>query len=288
MPETTLIGLGPMGQAMARTLLRHDVPLSVFNRTPSRADALVEAGARRTTTAAEAVDAADLIILSLTDYAAMYALLDRATDHLAGKTIVNLSSDTPAESDRAAAWAASHGETFLAGGVMVPEPLVGTDAAYAFYSGPREALDQHADVLRLIARPEYVGEKASLAQLYYQAQLDIFLTCLAAILHGYALIGTAGVTAKEFTPYVADNVGSLSMYLEETAAHLDADHHPGDLANLQMMGATAAHVTGASEAAGLDAELPRAVQSLYDRGIAAGWGQDSWTALHRVLLGRTA
>ncbi|MFJ8540656.1 hypothetical protein ACIRFH_01325 [Streptomyces sp. NPDC093586] len=56
----TLIGLGPMGQAMVRTLL----------------------------------SAGELVILSLTDYQAMCDVLRTATGALAGRTTVNLSSDT--------------------------------------------------------------------------------------------------------------------------------------------------------------------------------------------------
>ena len=46
----TLIGLGPMGQAMVRTLLAAGHPVTVWNRTPSRADALVAEGATRAAT----------------------------------------------------------------------------------------------------------------------------------------------------------------------------------------------------------------------------------------------
>jgi 3-hydroxyisobutyrate dehydrogenase-like beta-hydroxyacid dehydrogenase len=50
-----------------------------------------------------------------------------------------------------------------------------------------------------------------------------------------------------------------------------------------MMGATAAHILEASQAAGINLELPRAVQSHYDRAIAAGHGHDGWTALIEVI-----
>ncbi len=59
---------------------------------------------------------------------------------------------------------------------MVPAPLVGKDGAYVFYSGSRAAFDAHEETLRLIGRPAFLGEDHGLAQLFYQAQLDIFLT----------------------------------------------------------------------------------------------------------------
>ena len=88
----TVIGLGPMGQAMVRSLLRAGHPVTVWNRTPSRAADVVAAGATLAATPAEALAASKLVILSLTDYQAMYDILGPATDALAGRTLVNLSS----------------------------------------------------------------------------------------------------------------------------------------------------------------------------------------------------
>jgi 3-hydroxyisobutyrate dehydrogenase-like beta-hydroxyacid dehydrogenase len=60
-----------MGQAMARVLLAAGHPLTVWNRTAARADDLVAAGAICASTPAEALGS-PLVILSLTDYEAMY------------------------------------------------------------------------------------------------------------------------------------------------------------------------------------------------------------------------
>ena len=279
----TLIGLGPMGQAMVTRFLDAGHPTTVWNRTPARADAVVAKGAVRAATAADAVAANRLLVLSLTDYAAMYDVLDGAD--LAGRVVVNLSSDTPDKTLKAAAWLAERGAELLVGGIMAPAPLVGDPSAYVFYSGPREVFDRHRDTLAVIGRPDYMGAEHPLAQLLYQAQLDVFLTSLAGMLHGIALVKSAGISAERYAPYLVDVASSLSMYVEETVRDVDSGEHPGDLANVTMMGATAAHVVGATEAAGLDTALPGAVQSLYDRAIAAGHGRDSWTALINVIRG---
>jgi 3-hydroxyisobutyrate dehydrogenase-like beta-hydroxyacid dehydrogenase len=277
----TLIGLGPMGRAMVTRFLAAGHPTTVWNRTPARADAVVAQGAVRAADAAEAVAANRLLVLSLTDYAAMYDILDGVD--LAGRVVVNLSSETPELTLKAAAWLAERGAELLVGGVMANAEMVGHPDAYVFYSGPREVFDRHADTLALIGRPDYLGPDHSLAQLLYQAQLDVFLTSLAAMLHGIALVTSAGLTAEQYAPYLTDNVSTLSMYVADIARQVDSGEHPGDLGNTAMMGATAAHVVGASEAAGIDAGLPRAVLSLYDRAIAAGRGKDSFTALVDVL-----
>jgi 3-hydroxyisobutyrate dehydrogenase-like beta-hydroxyacid dehydrogenase len=282
----TMIGLGPMGQAMVRALRAGGHPVTVWNRTPARADALVAEGAQRADSPSAALAAAELVVLSLTDYAAMHDVLDGHTDALAGRVVVNLSSDTPDRTREAAEWLAGHGARLLVGGIMVPAEVVGTPGAFVFYSGPRAVFDAHEPTLRLIGRPEYLGTDPALAQLYYQAQLDYFLTALAAYLHAQALVSSAGVSAADFLPHAVAMADSISGYLAEAAAEIDARHYPGDLATATMMGATAEHILDTSRAAGVDPALPAAVAALYRRAIAAGHGKDGWTALFEQVTGR--
>lgn len=277
----TVLGLGPMGRGMARALLAGGHPTTVWNRTPGRADELVTAGAVPAGSPGAAVAASPLTILSLTDYQAMYDILGDVD--LAGRVLVNLSSDTPERTREAATWAAGRGARFVAGGVMVPAPLLGTDAAYVYYSGDEAAFDEYAGVLARIGRPHRLGPDPALAQLYYQANLDMFLTALAGYLHATALVGSAGVSAAEFAPWAADLFDSLSAYLPAAAGHIDSGEHPGTLSTVRMMGATADHVVGASDAAGLHTGLPAAVRDLYDRAVAAGHATDNWTSLIDVI-----
>ncbi len=279
----TLIGLGPMGQAMVHVLLENGHGVTVWNRTASRADGVVAAGAVRAETVSDAVAASELVLLSLTDYAAMYDILGKAEDSLAGKVIVNLSSDTPEKTREAGDWLKERGAEFISAGVMAPAELVGKDEAYVFYSGPTEVFEKHRETLALIGRPEFVGEDVRLAQLFYQAQLDIFLTSLSVFMHSLALVGSAGVAAKTFLPYAKENFDMMAYYLGESVEQIEKGEHPGDLANVTMMGASAAHIAQASRDAGIDVALPDAIKSHYDRAIAAGHGRSSWTSLIEVI-----
>ncbi|WP_255621864.1 NAD(P)-dependent oxidoreductase [Pseudonocardia sp. DSM 110487] len=279
----TMIGLGPMGQAMARAYLAAGHPVTVWNRTASRADELVAAGATRAATPAEAVAAGPLVLLSLTHYAAMYEILGDVGDALAGKVVVNLSSDTPQASRDAAAWLAERGAELLVGGIMVGADTVGTEDAYVFYSGPRSVFADHEPTLRVIGRPDYRGADPALAQLFYQALVHVFVTTLAAFVQGAALLGTAGVAAREYAPLADELVQLARSAFGMAATNIDADDHPDDGASAQMMAVGVDHIAGAVAAAGQDAALPDAVRSLYDRMIAAGYGKDSWTRMIDVI-----
>ncbi|GGX96869.1 3-hydroxyisobutyrate dehydrogenase [Streptomyces fructofermentans] len=278
-----MIGLGPMGRAMTRVLLRAGHPVTVWNRTAARADGVVADGATLAATPGEAVEASGLVVLSLTDYQAMYDVLGGATGSLAGRTLVNLSSDTPDRTREAANWAAGHRAGFLTGGVMVPAPMVGTEAAHVYYSGRGELLDSHLAALAPLGTPKYLGEDPGLAQLMYQAQLAVFLTTLSALMHATAMLGSAGTRAAEALPELlasADSIGDILRAGDENpGAALDAGEHPGDLSTVTMMGATADHIVETSRSIGLDPALPLAVRAHYRRAIADGHGGDNWTRI---------
>ncbi|WP_216904816.1 NAD(P)-dependent oxidoreductase [Synechococcus sp. CCY 9618] len=69
------IGLGALGMPMASNLLAGGFPLTVHNRSRQRELPLAAAGARRTATAAQAADGADLLALCLSDDAAVVEVL---------------------------------------------------------------------------------------------------------------------------------------------------------------------------------------------------------------------
>ncbi|WP_454860409.1 NAD(P)-dependent oxidoreductase [Promicromonospora soli] len=278
----TLIGLGPMGQAMVHALLRESHQVTVWNRTPSRAADVVAAGAKLADSPADALAASERVILSLTDYQAMYDILGTATEALAGRTIVNLSSDSPDRTREGAAWAAEHGARFLTGGVMTPAPMVGTEAAYVYYSGPADVMEAHRATLTRIGTARYLGEDLGLAQLMYLANLDVFLTSLASLLHATALLESGGVKATVALPELMLTLvgaGEMMEAGENPAAQIEAGEHPGHLSTATMMGATADHIVASSDAAGVDRGLPAAVQAYYTWAREHGHGGDNWTRI---------
>ena len=69
------VGLGTMGHFMAANLARAGFPLTVWNRTAERADALVELGAAKAATPADVARASDMVIACLTDSPQVEAVL---------------------------------------------------------------------------------------------------------------------------------------------------------------------------------------------------------------------
>ena len=85
-PLVGVIGLGIMGAPMARNLLRAGFPLVVWNRTASRADALVAEGAQLAASPREVAERAAITITMLSDSPDVEAVYRAPDGVLAGVT----------------------------------------------------------------------------------------------------------------------------------------------------------------------------------------------------------
>jgi 3-hydroxyisobutyrate dehydrogenase len=122
--EVGFVGLGLMGEPMARNLARAGTPLVVWNRTPSRAQALAADGARIAGSVEEVFRRARVIVLMLADDVAVDDVLGRGTPAFAervhGHTVVSTGTHSPAFSKGLEA------DVRAAGGCYVEAPVSGS------------------------------------------------------------------------------------------------------------------------------------------------------------------
>ncbi|MEU8763310.1 NAD(P)-binding domain-containing protein [Streptomyces sp. NPDC048659] len=283
-PSVTVIGLGPMGQAMVGAFLDGGYEVTVWNRTASRADALAARGATVAADVREALAANELVVLSLTDYDAVYATLGTAEDALSGRVLVNLSSDTPEKARAAARWAAERGAVQLTGGVTVPPSGIGQAESSTFYSGPLDAFEKHRPALEVITgRADHRGEDPGLAALMYQIGMTMFWTSMLSYWQAIALADANGLKAADILPHAVETAHSLPGFLSFYAERIDGARHTGDVDRLAMGTASVEHVLHTHADAGVDTTLPAAVVELFRRGMDDGYAADSFSSLVELM-----
>jgi 3-hydroxyisobutyrate dehydrogenase-like beta-hydroxyacid dehydrogenase len=283
----TVLGLGDMGTALARALLKAGHRTTVWNRTAAKAEALVPEGALRAATVSEAVEASPLVVVCLLDYDSVRDTLAPVAGALAGRAVANLTSGTPRQAREMAAWAADQGADYLDGGIMAVPPMIATPAAFVLYSGPRDVFETHREALDALARSEYLGEDVALAPLYDIALLSGMYGTLAGILHAYALIRSEGIKASDFAPMLGSWLNSMSGAAAGFATQIDqADYAQGVVSNLAMQAAAYGHLLEAAEEQGVSPELLAPLGPLMTRRVADGHGHEDLSGLVELLRTR--
>ncbi|MBH1933645.1 NAD(P)-dependent oxidoreductase [Streptomyces sp. AV19] len=271
----TVLGLGPMGQALAGALLAAGHPVTVWNRSAGRAGGLVARGAVLAGSAQEAVAASPLAIVCVIDYDAVDAIVRPVAAALRGRTLVNLTADSPDRARETAEWAAAHGIGYLDGSILTPSVSIGTDATVVIYSGPEETFAAHRAVLAAFGgRTDHLGTDPGRAAAFDVAVLDFCWTAVSGYLHALALARTENIRAAELVPYALGIGDLLTNLVPVFAEQVDAGEYPGDQSNVISLAAGMSHVVQAAEARGLDTSLIGAALGMARRVIDAGQGRD--------------
>lgn len=113
-----VIGIGVMGEPMARNLHKAGHTVTVYNRTASRCDGLRSLGVNVADTARHVIEASDCIVLMVPSHVEVDQALQRAKNGaiatpVKGKTIVLMSTIAPAYSAELAANLAAAGARYV-------------------------------------------------------------------------------------------------------------------------------------------------------------------------------
>ncbi|QES51855.1 dehydrogenase [Streptomyces venezuelae] len=283
----TVLGLGAMGRALAGAFLDAGLRTTVWNRTPGRDRELVARSAVSAGSAEEAVAASGLTVVCVVNYDAADTILRRepVAAALKGRTVVNLTADTPDRARDTAAWAAGHGVRYLDGAIMTPTVTIGTPAAVFIHSGPKDLYDEHQPVLAALGGTHtHLGEDIGRAAAYDIALLDIFWTAMAGFAHAVAVARAEGITARELAPF-AKGIGDLLPTIFEGLAEEVDNTTASDDSPITSVASSMAHIVHTSEAHGIDASVMRAAEGQARRAIGLGHGADGFIRIAE-LLGR--
>ncbi|RFU40563.1 NAD(P)-dependent oxidoreductase [Actinomadura logoneensis] len=283
--KITMLGLGAMGAAVARSWLSAGYELTVWNRTASRAEPLAAEGAKAAASAAEAVAASPLVVVCLLDDASVEEAL--ADADLTGKDLVNLTTGTPEQARARAAWAAGRGAArYLDGGIMAVPPMIGVpeSGGYVFYSGSGELFEEAQKALSVPAGARYVGEDPGSAALHDVALLSAMTGMFAGVSHAFALMRGTDVPPSGFAALLVEWLTAMAGYTHGVAAQLESgDYTLGVTSNLAMMVQGNATLLRTAEERGVSAELITPFTALMERRLADGHPDEGTTGVIDLL-----
>ncbi len=229
-PSVGFIGLGLMGRPMAANLLKAGFPLTVWNRTASRAEALAAQGARVAASPAEAAASADVLITIVSDPPAIEQILWGAQGALStlrsGSVLVDSSTVTPDLARRAAAACAERGAEFLDAPVTGGTWGAAKGELVMMVGGEVETLARVEPVFAAIAKrwfhlgPYGAGQTVKLAMnLLLALEVD-------ALAEAMALAAAGGVPRERLVEVMQSSMGRAPVLDVKAPLLLARDYPP--------------------------------------------------------------
>jgi len=220
------IGIGRMGYAMAERLARGGADLTVWNRTPAKAEPLAALGAKVARELRE-LAACDIVYVMVSTWNDVKEVVGGANGLLSGphspKLVVECSSISLEGSAELRALLSARGVQLLAAPVSGNAKVIKAGRLSFVCSGPKAAFDAALPSMRLIApAASYVGEGelARIVKICHNVFLGVVIQSLSEIT---ILAQKAGVPRHAFLDFINQSVmGSVfSRYKTPALVNLD-------------------------------------------------------------------
>lgn len=277
MTTVTVLGLGPMGHALAAAFAAGGLPTTVWNRTPGRGDDLDVTIAD---TVAAAAAASPLVVVCLRDYQVAQSVLDVAA--LRDRTVVNFSGGSPQQARAMAVWAEQQGIRYIDGVIVATPTVIGSSGAALYYSGSSDAYEAHRSTLSVLGEnATYLGSAPGLAAGLDASLQDLLWTSMSGVVHMFALAGAESIAAHDVAGHAKAMLGLFPDLIDMLADQLVADRFPGDLATLTSVAATLDHLLGTLRTNDLDDKVLGVIRAQVQQEIEDGHGSDGFGRLAR-------
>jgi 2-hydroxy-3-oxopropionate reductase len=289
MTETVgFIGLGVMGQPMARNLIKRGFSLVVHSRSPGPVDELAAAGATQASSPAEVARRATRIVTMLPDSPDVELVLEGPQGVFSaiqrGTILIDTSSIAPAVARRLEQRAAALGAWLLDAPVSGGEIGAINATLSIMVGGDADAFAAVKPILDAMGNPDRVvriGESGAGQTCKVCNQMVIGGT-LAAVSEAFALARKAGVAPGLVREALLGGFAASRVLDVHGERILQSNYKPGFRATLYAKDMRIASETLAEFAT--PAPVSAAVQQLVMALVADGRGEDDYAAVATVLF----
>lgn len=282
-PKIAVIGLGAMGAAIATQLVRSGFDVTVWNRTPSKAEPLKALGATVAGTYRDAILSSDVIITLLGCYADIEPILDECSEELAGKAVINLITGSPDHIRKLRSQVEKTNGTFLSGTILCYPSDIGSSVATIFLGGSPELWERQKNLLTCLAgNATYLGSLAELPNILDTSIAGcFFFTAHSAFLEAAAYAAKEGVDIKILAQFLPSMIKGLRAQLEDSIVQIAAGDFSTQQATLLNYQRSMGVFETALSDAGASSHLLSANRRRIIEAVEAGDGDLSYHALFK-------
>lgn len=279
------IGLGIMGRGMAANILRAGFSLTVWNRTPGRADELVAAGAQVATSPADLAARSDIVISCVSDTPDVEAVLFGPQGVIegarAGMLIIDMSTISPQGAQQFAARLHDHGIGFLDAPVSGGSEGAARGTLSIMVGGPAPLVERAMPVFQAMGKTiTHVGDHGAGQTVKLVNQILVVGTMLA-ISEALVFAQASGVDLEKTLAAVSGGAAGSWMLSNRGPQVIRRDWRPGFTIDLQQKDLRL--VLAAANAVGAPMLATSTVFHLYRTLQQAGLGHEGNHALIKAI-----
>lgn len=216
MPQAIgFIGLGIMGHPMALNFIKAGYKLAVYNRTAEKAAALEAAGARVAASPADAARDAEMVMMIVSDSAAVEGVVTGKNGILEslrpGTLVIDSSTISPIVSRKMACLVTGKGGTWLDAPVTGSKHLAEKGELTFMIGGEREALDRALPILQVLGKKHIYCGSHGLGLSAKLAQNTIQATMVEVFCEGLVLATKAGIRPETMLEIIQSSLARAAL-----------------------------------------------------------------------------
>jgi 3-hydroxyisobutyrate dehydrogenase-like beta-hydroxyacid dehydrogenase len=224
------IGLGRMGAGMAANLLKAGHDVTVYNRTPTKAETLIAQGAKAAANVAQACQGDAVITMLANDEAvesvalgdkSMIASLPAGALHISSSTI------SVALSEKLATTHADAGQRFISAPVFGRPEAAAAGRLFVIAAGERTAIDAATPLFEAIGQKTFiVSDTPKAANLFKLSGNFLIASVVESLGEALALVGKGGIDRHRALEILTSTLFNVPVYKTYGALIADGAFEP--------------------------------------------------------------
>ncbi len=280
----SVLGTGLMGAPMAHRLLDRGFAVTVWNRTEEKLAPLAERGAVAAPSPRAALAASEVSLLLLRDGPVTRTLLleGEGLPDLAGKTVIQMGTLAPAETQELAEAVQEAGGDYLEAPVLGSTPQA-REGKLIVFAGGEDAVYERCRALlaHLGPEPVRVGRLGSAAAVKL-ALNQIIASHITAISLALGLVRGSGVAAETFMDILRKSALYAGSFDGKLPRLLDRDFGNPNFPT-EMLLKDVDLALSESRDLELGTGALEGIRTVIENAIASGFGRDDYSAVYAVI-----
>lgn len=285
MANLGFVGLGLMGSRIVKRLLAAGHRVSGYNRTPEKAEALIQAGMEWKNSPREVAQAADITLSMVTDTAALSSVADGPDGILAGlsagKIYVDMSTVSPRLIRELAERVASTGAHMLEAPVSGSIPAAEGGTLVIYVGGEAQVLETVRPVFEQLSQKIiHVGKNGEAIVTKIAINLNL-PTQLISLFEGLLLVERSGLSRAAALDSLLNSVAASPAMKYRAPLILNMPEEVWFSAAMMQKDLRLALELG--EELGVELRTVKLAQEMLHQAEELGWGDQDFAVLFQVV-----